>query len=149
MLKLIHYFLILGFALNGSAWQSKPSADISADIFTYTNLFRESKQLPPLKRHSFFDELAEKHSRNMANKKTQFGHDHFEDRNREASKKIKGLSAFAENVAYGQLTGAEVVELWKNSSGHRKNILGNFTMIGIGVATAADGTIFYTQIFAK
>ena len=56
----------------------------------------------------------------------------------------------AENVASGQRSAKEVVEGWMNSEGHRANILqGNYTEIGIGVAKAANGALYYTQVFAK
>ncbi len=43
-----------------------------------------------------------------------------------------GFSFYAENIAYGQTTPEEVVKDWMNSEGHRANILGNYTQIGIG-----------------
>jgi uncharacterized protein YkwD len=40
-----------------------------------------------------------------------------------------------------------VVGLWKNSPGHRRNMLGNFKYIGIGIARDRQGRIFYTEVF--
>ena len=37
-----------------------------------------------------------------------------------------------ENIAKGQATAEQVMRDWLNSSGHRANILGNYTQIGIG-----------------
>jgi uncharacterized protein YkwD len=53
----------------------------------------------------------------------------------------------AENVAYGATTAKEVVSMWKGSSGHRKNMLGNYKYIGIGTARDKRGAIYYTEIF--
>src|SRR5690606_4645258 len=36
---------------------------------------------------------------------------------------------------------------WLDSPGHRKNILGSYTHIGIGVACSSSGRPFYTQVF--
>jgi uncharacterized protein YkwD len=35
------------------------------------------------------------------------------------------------------------------SSGHRRNIQGDFTLTGVGAATSRRGEIFLTQIFVK
>lgn len=54
----------------------------------------------------------------------------------------------AENIAYGYSSAAAVVEAWKNSSGHRANMLkSSFNVIGIGFVN--DGGVYYwTQEFA-
>ena len=59
------------------------------------------------------------------------------------------MRTFAENVAYGANTAREVVTLWKNSPGHRRNMLGNFKYIGIGTAKDSKGQIYYTEIFVN
>ena len=44
--------------------------------------------------------------------------------------------------------GQLAVQGWMNSSGHRANILdARFTRTGVGIAKAADGTVYVTQIF--
>lgn len=58
-----------------------------------------------------------------------------------------GWSRAGENVASGYAA-ARVTTAWLNSPGHRANILGQFTHIGIGVACSSSGTAFYTQVFA-
>lgn len=53
-----------------------------------------------------------------------------------------------ENVASGYTSPAAVMAGWMASSGHRQNILnGAFTRIGVGVASDANGTLYFTQIF--
>ena len=60
------------------------------------------------------------------------------------------FSSAAENIAYGQRTAQEVMNAWMNSPGHRANILSrNLTEIGVGAAKAANGTIYWTQMFLK
>ncbi len=60
------------------------------------------------------------------------------------------FSAAGENIAYGQKTAAEVMNAWMNSAGHRANILSQtYTTIGVGVAKAANGTLYWTQEFIK
>lgn len=60
------------------------------------------------------------------------------------------FSAGGENIAYGQRTASEVMNSWMNSAGHKANILSqSYTYIGIGVAKAANGTLYWTQMFMK
>lgn len=123
-------------------------AKLIKDILYYTNEFRASKGLPPLKLESYCSLLAQKHSDNMATGKVAFGHDQFEIRSDAATLKFKGISSVAENVAYGNLDAKGVVDGWIKSPGHRKNMLGDYNMIGIG--TAQKGKIIYfTQFFVK
>lgn len=55
-----------------------------------------------------------------------------------------------ENIAMGQMTPAEVVKDWMNSSGHRANILnGKFTHIGIGYVKGSKHTYWTQQFISK
>ena len=66
-----------------------------------------------------------------------------------------GMTAWGENIAYGQTSANEVVEAWKETNepysgqGHRRNMLGigtTFTSIGVG-HVRANGTDYWVQIF--
>ncbi|MDW5324051.1 CAP domain-containing protein [Plantactinospora sp. KLBMP9567] len=53
-----------------------------------------------------------------------------------------------ENVAMGYENAAAVMDGWMNSSGHRANILNcDARAMGVGVATGADGRLYWTQVF--
>ncbi len=54
-----------------------------------------------------------------------------------------------ENIAYGQRTPEEVMKGWMNSQGHRANILGNYTSIGVGYHQNSAGTGYWTQLFTR
>ncbi len=59
-----------------------------------------------------------------------------------------GWSTASENVAYGYSV-ETVVNAWKNSPGHYKNITHTSTnALGIGVAAASNGALYFTQNFA-
>ena len=118
------------------------------DVLNQTNKFRRSKGLPALVINEDLNAIAQKHSSNMARKRVGFGHGGFSQRESQARKRIKPLYSFAENVAYGPTTGKQVVTMWKNSPGHRRNMLGRYKYIGIGIAKDRQGRIFYTQVFA-
>ena len=136
-----------GPSMNADSYES-PSGTLEADILSYINKYRQSKGLHALVAESTIAVQAEKHSSNMAAKKVAFSHDGFEQRVGSISQKLGPLRLSAENVAYGKLNAQEVVDIWLKSPGHRKNIEGKYQVTGIGVATAKDGTIFFTQIFA-
>ena len=54
----------------------------------------------------------------------------------------------SENIAYGYRTGADVVNAWMKSPGHRANILDcKAKAVGVGAVYAANGTPYYTQDF--
>ena len=138
-------FLIFSCAL--VSFTAVGPTGIIEDVLTYTNKFRDSKGLNELSANTILNSIAQKHSEDMASGKVRFGHDGFEQRNSVAQKQLS-IRNFAENVAFGVNTGEEVVNMWKNSNGHRKNMLGKFTRIGIGVAKDKQGRIFYTQVFS-
>jgi len=53
-----------------------------------------------------------------------------------------------ENIAMGHQTPKQVVRAWMNSSGHRANILGSYSHLGVGITrggsgTSSDGDWFY------
>lgn len=140
-------FFMLLTAFLFSAFTPIGETIIVNDVHTYTNSFRKSKGLAPLKIDEQLNAIAQKHSENMAARKVPFGHAGFDKRNKLANTAHPSLLYFAENVAYGPTTGKDAVKLWENSAGHRKNMLGKYTLIGIGIAKAKNGSIYYTQIF--
>lgn len=118
------------------------------DVFSLTNQFRKSEGLPKLIMREELNEIAQKHSEDMAKGRVGFGHAGFAKRNALANKKIKQVHSFAENVAYGATSGKAVVTMWENSPGHRRNMLGPYQYMGIGVAKDSQGRIYYTEVFA-
>lgn len=142
----VSYILIACTSLLLSFSLSKP-AGIVEDVLTYTNEFRKSKGLNNLSANEALNRIAQQHSEDMASGKVRFGHDGFSKRNAAAQQQLS-IQYFAENVAFGVSTGEAVVNLWKNSEGHRKNMLGKYSKIGIGVAKDKKGRLFYTQVFS-
>jgi len=59
-----------------------------------------------------------------------------------------GSVGWGENIAYGYATPQAVLTAWLNSPGHRANIENaSFRAIGVGVARAANGYLYWTQDF--
>src|SRR4030095_9833912 len=122
---------------------------MNEEVLKYTNQFRKSKHLPALEMREDLNTIARKHSEDMAKGKCGFGHSGYHQRELQVQKVIKLEYGMAENVAYGATTGKQVVSMWQGSSGHRKNMLGNYKYIGIGTAHDKRGAIYYTEIFAR
>ena len=138
-------FIITGFLFILSSFNLSPGGLVN-DVLSYTNQFRRSKGKAELIMRDDLNAIARKHSENMAKGRIGFGHDGFDQRHSQVKRIFKSCT-MAENVAYGASDGREAVKIWKNSSGHRSNMLGNYKYIGIGTAKDRRGTIYYTQIF--
>ena len=117
------------------------------------NLVRTEKGMPPLVWNDEIAELARVHSQNMAANKF-FSHrdlDGLTVDGRAESSGITNWRGIGENIAtlQGYSDPAPVaVEKWMQSPGHRQNILGGrWSESAIGIALAADGTYFFTQVF--
>jgi uncharacterized protein YkwD len=117
-------------------------------ILANVNQFRADNGKAPLTMNPDMVETAGIHSQAMAKGTVPFGHDNFDLRFKYVAAKLGGIDAFAENVAMGVMDARQVVDGWIHSPGHRKNMLGNYNLTGIATSTAANGQIYFTQIFA-
>ena len=123
-------------------------AGLSQDVLNETNQFRRSNGLSELIMKEELNALAQKHSEDMARGRVSFGHSGFSKRTAQAKKKMDLAGYFAENVAYGPTTASGVVTMWKNSPDHRKNMLGPYEYMGIGIAKDRRGRLYYTVLYA-
>ncbi|HEX6192030.1 MAG TPA: CAP domain-containing protein [Chitinophagaceae bacterium] len=146
----LRYFLlstiIVGLLIFLASFTS--SGNLDKEVLKYANEFRRTRKLPALVMRDDLNAIARKHSEDMARGKRSFGHGGFEKRTVQIQKAYPSCTV-AENVAYGSPTAEDVITQWKNSSGHRKNLLGDFKFTGIGTARDRSGTLYYTQIFVK
>ena len=121
------------------------------EVVRLVNAERAKGGCKPLKHDAQLHAAAYGHSADMA-AKNYFDHTSkdgrsFMDRIRAAG--FTGGNAWAENIAMGQRTPAEVMKSWMNSSGHRANIMNcRYTLIGVGAAKNSKGQIYWTQDFA-
>lgn len=136
----------------------KPSTNIVAQAdtssieraaFDRINQYRQGRNLAPLTWDNSITNQARIHSQNMANGTVPFSHNGFQQRVQAIAKVIPYRGA-AENIAYNQGyadPAANAVQGWLNSSGHQRNIVGNYNLTGIGVARNSKGEYYFTQIF--
>lgn len=122
-------------------------------VFTMVNDERRDNGLRQLVWDGELSRMARLHSEDMA-RLGQLAHEVRGGMGlggRAAACGITGWRLLGENVAYNygfddpQIV---VVERWMESDKHRENILnGGFTHAGLGIAKAADGRVFFTQVF--
>ena len=132
--------LIAAFAVTGvSAAASAAPAD---SLYALVNQERAANGLPALTRNANIEAVALNWANQMAANGT-LGH------NPNYSSQIPaGWTAAAENVAQGQPTAELMHAGWMGSAGHRANILGDFTTVGIAFIRV-NGTTWGVQNFAK
>ncbi len=140
-MKILLTLLLLCFA------HTVIASSMESEIVRLINQYRAKKNLPALQTNGAIAVAAQKHSNDMAARRVGFGHGGFDKRIDKLLHGIKGAYSGAENVAYGSKTAGDVVKLWINSPGHRKNIKGKYNLTGVGVARSKNGTLYFTQIF--
>lgn len=122
------------------------------EIVALTNAERaKGSNCPALRHDDRLRTAAERHAADMASYRyhSHIGHDgstpvqRMQDAGYDASR-----YGWAENVARGFASAAAVVAGWMGSAGHRENILNcSLRVIGVGVARAWDGQLYFTQDF--
>jgi uncharacterized protein YkwD len=126
---------------------------LERQTFNLLNVERASRGLEALVWDDRVAEVARLHSRSMASEKyfSHRGNDGSMVDDRADRLGMSKWSAIGENIAF--LRGYDdpasfAVETWMNSSSHRKNLLGNrWSRSAVGVAVAADGAYYFTQVF--
>lgn len=150
VLALLLVALVLTGAAAGPA--SAASATDEQDFVTRINQERTSRGKPALTVCAGMVNVARAWSDHEANRNARetMGH------NPSYSSQIPaGWRSAAENLAWGSGSSATVAVLHQalmNSSGHKANILGDFTHIGVGVTLTGSGStlqMYVTQNFAK
>jgi hypothetical protein len=117
------------------------TADIST-IYAETNAARTSAGLRALRHNTAMNAVAQAWAKQMAVNNSMSHNPNY------SSQIPSGWSRASENVAYGYTSGT-VVDAWLNSPGHRANIMGDVTDVGIGYFVDAEGVAWSVQNFAK
>ncbi len=126
---------------------------LSSRLFRDVNAYRRSQGGRDLQRHSGLDKLAQGHSEYLLKNRGSFSlngknvsHFGFEGRYLTARERFQ-MSSVSENVVASS-SPQHLLQLWKTSKDHHKNMLDDWTHSGIGVAVDSDGMIFATQLFS-
>jgi uncharacterized protein YkwD len=116
------------------------------------NALRADRHLIPLRRLPELDRVARAHSADMARRR-YLSHETPEGANPVDRLQRAGLTGFtlaAENA--GRTSdhdpNAGIVRAWLRSTPHRRNLYAPpFNATGVGIARAADGELYYTQLY--
>lgn len=128
-------------------------------IIEATNGFRSDHGLATLRPNARLIAIAQNHARNMARRDRYGDSDRnghvLDGKNVEYRIKAGGypFARIAENVGY-QLNRpdsvASMMDGWKNSRGHRRNMLEpELTEIGVGAAQGKSGRWYFVQVFGR
>lgn len=135
----------------------RPDSSISGRVLQEVNSYRASRGKNQLTRHSGLDRLAQEHCEYLRQHRGTFSlngrnvsHFGFEGRTLVARERYN-MSSVSENVAASTRCAnpaTAMLNLWKESKDHHKNMLDAWTHTGMGVVVDSDGMIFATQLFA-
>jgi hypothetical protein len=134
--------LALAAVLVPAAPASGTRAAAADDIYALVNQARWANGQPGLIRNSAMDQVAANWAATMASNGTMAHNPDY------ASQIPGGWTGAAENVAQGHPSGTAMHNGWMGSSGHRANILGNYTDIGIAFLVSG-GTTWGVQVFGR
>jgi uncharacterized protein YkwD len=125
---------------------------LEAAFHEQVNAVRGARHLIALRRLPEIDRVARAHSADMA-RRVYLSHVSPEGRNpvdRLHGAGVSGFTLAAENAGMTsrQDSNREILEGWLHSDDHRRNLYAPpFNATGIGIARAADGTLYYTQLY--
>lgn len=140
-----------------TTWASGPAeppfAGLEAELHRAVNAERASRHLTLLVRRADLDEVARRHSEDMA-RRGYLAHvspEGVDPVGRLERAGVSGMSLAAENAGLTSKDdpNREILVGWLESPVHRRNLHAPpWNATGIGIARAADGSLYYTQLYA-
>jgi hypothetical protein len=132
-------FLVASLACFGLAGAAMASPAEESEFVSLINASRSAAGLGSLQVSGDLVSVARRHTSKMAAEGRIF---HSSD----LGSGLSGWQALGENVGMGP-NPSILHDAFMGSSGHRANILGNYTHVGVGAERAPDGTLFVTVVF--
>ncbi|MFE2039904.1 sigma-70 family RNA polymerase sigma factor [Streptomyces sp. NPDC059477] len=126
----------------------EPPTTFAGQVLELVNAERAEAGCSPVRQNAALDTAAQRHSADMA------ARDFFDHTNPDGADPGDRITAagyrwstYAENIALGQRTPAQVMQGWMDSPGHRANILNcSVEETGLGVYEGSGGP-WWTQVF--
>lgn len=122
-----------------------PEQQAAAQVVDVLNAERSGRGLAPYAWQAQVGNAAQLHSADMANRRQM---SHTGGDGSSVGQRITRAGfrwrAVGENVAFGYRDARSVVRAWLDSSGHRPQMLGSYTYIGVGLAYSATGVPYWT-----
>jgi len=148
--SLKYIYLLFSFLIYSNLVEAQSKEEVLAkEIFEEVNEYRLDKNKTELQWNEAISKIAQQHSQNMAQGKVKFSHAGFYNRSKMIQKSFPQKKTTAENVLFNPIDAVDAVDEWFDSPGHNKNMLGDFTHTGIGVAADRRGRYYITQIFIR
>ncbi len=120
--------------------KASPSPKAESQFVSKINSFRSSKGLTPLKRDGSLDASARAWAEKLASN-GKLSHS-------DLGRLLPPWSAAGENVGTGGSVGS-IFDALVASSGHRENMLGDYTHIGVGVFVDGAGRLWTAHLFTR
>ncbi|HEV8712808.1 MAG TPA: CAP domain-containing protein [Candidatus Binatia bacterium] len=129
--------------------------EIEEEVFRSVNQERAEKGLPPLQENPQLQQIARRHSEDMAARHF-FGHlnpDGQDVVDRLRAQGVKDFTAAGENIFNGKKVAdpaQATVREWLDSPGHRRNLLNpRYTAGGVGISQDEKDAIYVTQVYME
>ena len=139
---------VLFVALATIAQEHPTTPDLTPLIEAHNRVRAEAK-LPALKANPQLTEAARAHALDMAEHQ-ELSHEGSDGST--VSKRVKQrgyrYQDVGENIATGETT-EQVMRMWMDSPPHRKNILFNFSEIGVAMAPDSEGSKYWCVVFGR
>jgi uncharacterized protein YkwD len=119
------------------------SVIVTEEALAYVNTLRANTGLVPLESDARASAAARRQAENMA-RRGRMTHSGFRGRMRGAGVSFPA----AENIAMGQPDTASAVESWASSSGHRRNMLGDYGRVGVAYARRDGGRPYWAMVLS-
>lgn len=120
------------------------------DMVTLINIERGSRGLPFLHVDDRVNEAAHAHAADMAamGEMQHTGSDGSDGGTRLTRAGFE-WSTWAENIGAGFFDARTLFDTWMSSDGHRSNILGDFSAVGVGVVATSEGLPYWSLLVAS
>ncbi len=149
--------LVCLLALCGCAFppqQKHPETEfyrLEMQLYDLVNQYRREHGLPRLRYDHHLADIARGHSQAMAEARTAFGHDGYEQRVEAVRLHFRSFTALGENLARNNWEASQsayyVYLGWLANRSHRNTIEGVFELTGVGVAQDSENVYYYTQLY--
>lgn len=118
---------------DAAGYFSTTDPSVRDEILVLVNRERQENDLPPVAGDPALSAVAQNYAEDMA-RRNFFSHTSPDGQDLFERLTAAGVPyrRTAENIAWGFRDAGTLVGRWMDSPGHRKNILGNFTKIGVG-----------------
>lgn len=151
VIVLILVLVAVSSFLNSSSLQAQTQGTIQNGFLALVNAERASLGKAPLVANSQLENAAYLHSKDLGDNE-YFSHTSLDGRTFSQRITASGYNyvAASENIAMacGGSSASSVYEMWKNSSGHYANMIGDYAEAGLGVYSV-NGKTYYTLDLGK